>query len=338
MKQRDKVLVVFDVPSGSEGSHDFEKELETEDWATEGDVVDALEVLRYPYELLGISDDVHPITEKIKEFKPGAIFNLVESFSGNSANDRDIASFYELHNIPFTGCGPTGLTLCKNKGISKEILSYHRIRVPGFVSLPRKKPIHRPKRLRFPIFIKPLRDEASYGIAQASFVENDDQFTERVRFIHETMQQDVIAEEYIEGRELYVSVLGNKRLDVFPIRELRFSQVPDEEPKIATFKAKWDESYRKRWGIKNQFVGPLSNGTVEKIEKISKKIYRLLSIRGYARLDLRLTEDGEIVFIEANPNPILAKAEDFSESAVKGGVDYPQLIEKILNLATYNHH
>jgi len=298
--------------------------------------VDAVEALKIPYDLLGVHSDTHQITEKIKQSQPDVIFNLVESFNGKSENDRDIASFFELQGIPFTGCGPTGLTLCKNKGVSKEILSFHRIRVPKFVTLPKNKKPKRPKHLDFPLFIKPLRDEASYGISQASFVENDEDFINRVNFIHDTMKQDAIAEEFIAGRELYVSVLGNRQLKVFPVREIRFGEVPDDEPKIATYKAKWDEAYRKRWGIKNQFAGPLPNGLGERIEKTCKKIYRLLSIRGYARLDLRLTTDGQLVFIEANPNPVLAKHEDFSQSAQKAGLEYPSLIDKILNLATYD--
>src|SRR5205807_7518618 len=212
-------------------------------------------------------------------------------------------SFLELQDVPFTGCGSTGLTLCKHKGISKKILSYHRIRVPDFTVIPRGKRIARPRRLSFPILVKPLKEEASLGIAQASFVESDDQFRERVAFVHEKYDQDVIAEEYIEGRELYVSILGNHRLDVFPIRELVFKEVPPDEPKIATYRAKWDEEYRKRWGLKNQFAQNLDPAVTRKIEQTCKRIYHLLTIDGYARIDLRLTPDNQVYFIEANPNP-----------------------------------
>ena len=159
-----------------------------------------------------------------------------------------------MQGVPFTGCGSTGLTLCKHKGISKKILQLSRIHVPNFVVIPRGQRIARPKQPKFPLLVKPVKEEASYGISQASFVGNDEQFRERVTFIHEKYDSDVIAEEYIEGRELYVSLMGNVRLTVFPIRELVFREVPPDEPKIATYKAKWDEEYRKRWGLENQFA------------------------------------------------------------------------------------
>jgi D-alanine-D-alanine ligase len=237
-----------------------------------------------------------------------------------------------MHGLAFTGCGSTGLTLCKQKGISKKILGYHRIHVPEFAVFPRGKRTARPKRLKFPILVKPLKEEASYGISQASFVETDEQFKERVQFIHEKHDQDVIAEEYIEGREFYVSILGNHRLQVFPIRELVFKEVPPDEPKIATFKAKWDEEYRKRWGLQNRFAEELDAALVRNIEQTCKRIYHLLTIDGYARLDLRVTPKNEVYFIEANPNPILAAGEDFAQSAAKANLSYPQLIDRIVRL------
>src|SRR6185369_17580122 len=174
--------------------------------------------------------------------------------------------------------------------------------------------------------------EASFGIAQASFVENDEQFKERVQFIHEKHGHDVIAEEYIEGRELYVSILGNHRLQVFPIRELVFKEVPPDEPKIATYRAKWDEEYRKRWGLQNRFADGLDPALIRNIERTCKRIYHLLTLDGYARVDLRLTANNEMYFIEANPNPILAADEDFAQSALKANVQYPQLINQIARL------
>jgi D-alanine-D-alanine ligase len=163
-------------------------------------------------------------------------------------------------------------------------------------------------------------------------VENDDQFKERVQFIHEKIDHDVIAEEYIEGRELYVSAMGNHRLQVFPIRELLFKEVPSDEPKIATYRAKWDEEYRKRWGLQNQFAEGLDPALALDIQERCKRIYHLLTIDGYARLDLRVTANNEVYFIEANPNPILAEDEDFAQSAMKTGLTYPRLIERILRL------
>ena len=332
MKKKLKVLALFDAIRPTTVDQDLSHELKTEDWKTEANVLEALQELGCAAEHLAIFDDTDLIRQKFQSFQPELIFNLADQFKNNRAFDQNIVSFLELHDVPFTGCGSTGLTLCKHKGISKKILGYHRIRVPDFAVIPRGKRVVRPKRLAFPILVKPLKEEASLGIAQASFVENDDQFKERVAFIHEKYDNDVIAEEYIEGRELYVSVLGNHRLQVFPLRELVFKEVPPDEPKIATYKAKWDEEYRKRWGIQNEFARELDPALVRRIEQACKKIYRLLAIDGYGRLDLRLTADNQIVFIEANPNPVLARDEDFAQSAIQADLAYPQLIERIAQL------
>src|SRR6266566_1433903 len=245
---------MFDAVRPTTLDQDLSEELKTEDWKTEANVFEALQQLGWDTEHLAIFDDTNLLRQKLDSFQPDLIFNLADQFKNNRAFDQNIVSFLEMHGVPFTGCGSTGLTLCKHKGISKKILGYHRIHTPEFVTLARGKRIARPRRLKFPVLVKPLKEEASYGIAQASFVETDEQFKERVQFIHEKHDADVIAEEYVEGRELYVSLLGNHRLRVFPIRELVFNEVPPDEPKIATFRAKWDEEYRKRWGLQNRFA------------------------------------------------------------------------------------
>jgi D-alanine-D-alanine ligase len=330
VKKKPKVLVLFDGASPTTIDQDFSKEMKTEDWKTEAHVMAALGALGYTAEHLAIFDDLDLLRQKLENFAPDVLFNLVEQFKNNPGFDQNIVSLLEMQGVPFTGCGATGLVLCKHKGISKKILGYHRIHVPNFVVIPRGQRIARPKRLKFPILVKPVKDEASYGISQASFVETDEQFRERAAFIHEKHDADVIAEEYIVGRELYVSVMGNLRLSVFPIRELIFREVPPDEPKIATYRAKWDEAYRKRWGLQNQFAEDLDPALVAHIEQTCKRIYRLLTIDGYARIDLRLTAANEVYFIEANPNPILAEDEDFALSAGKAGLPYPQLIDRII--------
>jgi D-alanine-D-alanine ligase len=330
VKKKLKVLVLFDANCPTALDQDLSLEMKTEDWKTEADVMAALGALGYTSEHLAIFDDLDLLRQKLENFGPDVLFNLVERFKNNPGFDQNVVSLLEMQGLPFTGCGATGLTLCKHKGISKKILGYHRIHVPNFVVIPRGQRIARPKRLKFPILVKPVKDEASYGISQASFVETDEQFRERAAFIHEKHEADVIAEEFIVGRELYVSLMGNLRLTVFPIRELIFREVPPKEPKIATYSAKWNEEYRKRWGLQNQFAEGLDPALVAHIEQTCKRIYRLLTIDGYARIDLRLTEANEVYFIEANPNPILAQDEDFALSAGKAGLPYPQLIDRII--------
>jgi len=332
MARKLKILALFDAIRPTSLNEDLGPELKTADWKTEAGVLAALKELDYPNEHLAIFDDLDLLRQKLQTFSPDVIFNLADQFRNNRAFDQHIVAFLAMQGIPFTGCGTSGLTLCKHKGISKKILSYHRIHTAHFVIIPRGKRGVRPKHLHFPLLIKPLKEEASYGISQASFVETDEQFAERVQFIHEKLANDVIAEEYIEGRELYVSIMGNHRLQVFPIRELVFREVPPDEPKIATYRAKWDEAYRERWGLENRFAEGLEPALVRHIESVCKRIYHLLTIDGYARLDLRLTAKNEVYFIEANPNPILAPDEDFALSAMKTGLTYPQLIDRIARL------
>ena len=332
MKRKLKVLALFDAVAPTTIDQDLTAELKTDDWKTEANVLHALAELGYAAEYLAIFDDLDLIQQKSQQFQPDVIFNLADQFKNNRAFDQNIVAFLAMRGVAFTGCGSTGLTLCKHKAVSKKILGYHRIHTPEFVTIARGKRITRPKRLKFPILVKPLKEEASLGISQASFVETEEQFKERVQFIHEKFDNDVIAEEYIEGRELYVSVMGNHRLDVFPIRELVFREVPPDEPKIATYKAKWDEEYRKRWGLNNQHADGIDPAVVSSIQKTCKRIYHLLTIDGYARLDLRLTKDNKVYFIEANPNPTLAADEDFAQSALKAGLTYPQLIDRIIRL------
>ncbi len=176
MKKKLKVLALFDAIRPTTLDQDLSAELKTEDWKTEANVLASLQQLGWVAEHLVIFDDTDLIRQKFQSFQPELIFNLADQFKNNRAFDQNIVSFLELHGVPFTGCGSTGLTLCKHKGISKKILGYHRIRVPDFTVIPRGKRVIRPKRLPFPILVKPLKEEASLGIAQASFVESDDQY------------------------------------------------------------------------------------------------------------------------------------------------------------------
>ncbi len=199
MKKKLKVLVLFDGTSPTKIDQDFSAEMKTPDWKTEANVMAALGALGYTAEHLAIFDDLDLLRQKLENFAPDVLFNLVEQFKNNPGFDQNIVSFLEMQSLPFTGCGSTGLTLCKHKGISKKILGYHRIHVPNFVVIPRGQRIARPKQLKFPIVVKPVKDEASYGISQASFVETEEQLRERVAFIHEKRDADVIAEEYTES-------------------------------------------------------------------------------------------------------------------------------------------
>ncbi|MDP8258893.1 MAG: ATP-grasp domain-containing protein [Candidatus Aadella gelida] len=325
-----KVLVLFDSAGTPPEDQDFSEAFKTEGWNTEASVCKALEELGHEVSTLGIYDDIGLVMSKINENKPDIVFNLTEIFRGKAHLDKNIPAFLELLNIPYTGCGPAGLMICNNKVITKKILKYHRIKIPGFTIFRKGKKIRRPKRLNFPIIVKPVQEEASTGISQASFVDNEKDLEERVEFIHEKFNMDAMAEEYINGRELYMSVMGRERLQTFSIREMKFLQVSDDEPKLATYKAKWDNKYRKKWGIKNEFAGRLPEGIQEKIVSVCKRAYRALRIDGYGRFDLRLSPAGDIFILEANANPCLDKEDEFGESVQRAGTNYNNLIQNIL--------
>lgn len=337
-KKRHKVLVLFDTAGTPPPDQDFTEQLKTDDWAAEAHVIAALNQLGHEVRTIGIWDEPRMIIDEIKSNPPDVVFNLTEHFNEVSSYDRNVAGLLEMMDVPYTGSSPTGLTLCKNKGMAKELLAYHKIRVPNFAIFSPGSTIKRPKGLKFPLFIKPLKEEGSVGIALDSFVESDESFEERIRFIHERLNQEALAEEYIEGRELYVSILGNDRLRVFPYREVIFSEVPQGQPKFSTFKAKWDDAYRKRWGIQNIFAEPLPNGISQRVAKVCKATYRALRIRGYGRIDLRVTPEGELVILEANPNPNLDRDDEFAQSAMKVGLSYPRMIQRILTLALTAKH
>ncbi len=299
---------------------------------TEYDVVASLENLGHAVEVLGVYDDLGVIRETIRRFKPRVVFNLLEEFHGESLYDQHVVSYLELLHQSYTGCNPRGLTLAHDKALSKKICAYHRIRVPGFAVFPRKRRVRRPKALSFPLIVKSLTLEGSVGIAQASIVWDDDKLRERVEYMHEQVGTDVIAEEYIEGRELYVGVLGNQRLNVFPTWELRFEKKPEWSQFIASDRLKWDLKYRDRIGAVTGPAEDLPSEVVWRIPRLTRRVCNALYITGYARLDMRLTDAGYLYLLEANPNPELSYGEDFAEAAEAAGISYNNLLERILQL------
>jgi D-alanine-D-alanine ligase len=272
----------------------------------------------------------------LEEKKPHVIFNLLEEFNGYALYDQHVVSFLELVRQSYTGCNPRGLTLAHDKALSKKILAYHRIQVPRFAVFPVNRKVRRPKSLKFPILVKSLSEEGSACISQASLVQDDEKLEERVKLVHRQTNTPAIAEQYIDGREIYVSVIGNQHLQTYTPWELIITKLPEGAPYIATSKLKWDNAYQEKLGVITR-AAELTPELRKKFARISKRIYRILSLSGYARLDYRLTEDGQIYLLEANPNPDISCREDFSLSAEHSGVKYECLLKKIINLAFNNH-
>lgn len=303
---------------------------------TEHHVVGALRELGHNVSILPVREDIGDIVTALTRDKPELVFNLTEQFAGDRRFDKNIAALLEILDIPFTGSGAMGLMLCRDKRLCKQLLSLHRIHVPGFAWLPLGRGSRVPKTVHYPLVVKPAFEDSSEGISNASLASNEDALTERVRFIHDGWQQAAIAEEYVEGRELYVGVLGNKKLTVLPVRECFFNSDAVGGPQMATYRVKFNAEYRKKWNITFGFA-ELEPATLKAVERICKRVYRVLQIRDYGRIDLRLTPDNKLVILEANPNPDIAYGEEVAEAAEKAGISYEQLIARILHLALHRY-
>ncbi len=282
--------------------------------------------------VLGINDKIGELRRVVRDWRPEIAFNLLEEFSGIVTYDHYVVALLELMRQPYTGCNPRGMMLSRDKVLTKQILAYHRIPTPRFHLFPWGKVYREPRGLEFPLFVKSATDDASLGISQASIVHDPARLRERVQFIHEQAQSDALAEQYIEGRELYVGVMGNDRLTTFPVWELDFGKLSDVQAGIATRKVKWDPAYQRRHGIRTGPAEDLAEAQVGRIAALAKRVYRALHLSGFARMDMRMRPDGSVYVLEANANPNLTYGEDFAESAEVAGLAYEQLLNRIVQL------
>jgi D-alanine-D-alanine ligase len=307
-------------------------EQEINEWKTEYDVVRTLRAAGHEVRPLGVHDELKPIRDEIEGFKPHVVFTLLEQFQGEVIYDQNVISYLELMRVPYTGCNPRGLMLARGKDLSKTLVHYHRIPIPAFAVFPMRRKVKRPARLALPLIVKSLSEDSSWGISQASVVDTDEKLAERVAFIHEKIGTAAIAEQFIEGRELYVGVLGNERLRVLPVWELKFGSMTEGSYAIATEKVKHDPNYQKRVGIEDGPAKDLSPELYARIQRMAKRVYRTLQLDGYARIDFRLSADGTPYFLEVNPNPEIAQSQEFATAAKHDGIAYPDLLQRILAL------
>ena len=237
---------------------------------------------------LGISDSVEELRSVITEWKPEIVFNLLEEFDGIVTYDQHVVAFLELLRQPYTGCNPRGLLLARDKPLSKQLLSYHRIPSPQFAVFRRGIKLRLPRKIKYPLFVKSTTEDASLGISQASIVSDKSQLRQRIEFVHEQVQTDALVEEYIEGRELYVGVMGNDRLTRLPVWEMKFGSMAESGAGIATRRVKWDKNYQKKHGIDTYEAKDLSPTVLARLDKLSRRVYRSLGLSGCARIDYRL--------------------------------------------------
>ena len=327
-----RLLILFDTDAEPPTGQDYSRQIESADEA-EFDVARALRAQGHEVRLFGFRNDLDTLIAGLRAEPVDAVFNLSERFRNQSGLDYGVAALMEMLDLPYTGASAEGLMLARNKALTKMVLAYQGLRIPHFFVCPLGQPVQRPSDVRFPLIVKPLDEDASVGIAQRSVVHDDPALTERVAFIHTRHNTAAIVEEFIEGRELYVGVIGNDPPRALPPIEMVFGEDTTAENRIATFKAKWSHKYRESHGIQNCIAQNLSKELKERMAEVAVRTYQAAGLRDYGRIDVRLAHDDEIYIVEANPNPYLADGEDLAWAAEEGGQPYPQLIEKIAELA-----
>ena len=326
-----KMVVLIDPEAFSPDDPQLEYGSDDTCMEVEFHVAHTLRETGHDVEVVVFGADVGKGLAQLRAARPDLVFNLTEHYGGERRMDKNIAALLDLVGLPYTGSGPTGLMLCRDKALCKRLLSHHRIRVPDFALLPPGRTALR-RKLRFPLVVKPVYEDGSDGITLGSLVKGPEELQERVRMLHERMKQPVICEEFIEGRELYLSLLGNRRLIALSARECCFNSAEAAAPRIATARVKRDAAYCRKWGI--AFAdADLDAPLRDRLARISKRIYRLLHLRDYGRIDVRITGDGDVVFLEANPNPDLTMGDELAEAAARSGIDYQHLIERITRTA-----
>jgi D-alanine-D-alanine ligase len=309
-----------------------------QEWKCEYDVISTLQRMKHDVLKIGVIDDLGAIRNALAQYKPQVTFNLLEEFHWVAVYDHHVASFLELMKQPYTGCNARGLMLAHDKVLSKQIMLYHRIATPRFSVAPRGKKLRIPKKLQYPLLVKSTTEDASFKLHQSSVVHSEAELRQQVARCHDEVATDALIEEFIEGRELYVGLIGNDRLQVLPIWELTFENLPQNAPNIATTKVKWDLKYQKKVGVQTAEAKDLPQTVMAAVQRTCKRVYRALSLSGYARIDLRMKPSGEFYVLEANPNANLAQDEDFAASAAAAGMSYEDLLTRIILMGlNYKH-
>lgn len=292
----------------------------------------ALRRLGHRVSLLGVHGDVRRMVLALARRKPDLIFNLMEMFADNMFGDIAVTGMLDLLGLRYTGCGPGDAYLTQDKALTKKILAFHNIAYPKFAVFSQAADIETAGNLRMPLFVKPVRADASIGIDGKSLVTDMKALMRRVSVIHDELNDSALAEEYIEGREFYVGVLGNTELQALPPVELDFSGLPEGAPKVLDNAAKWDEDSARYKGTRS-VIATLPDELRARLQKVSLEAYRALRVRDYGRVDLRLTDTGEIYVLEVNAACYLAKDSEFAMAAAAAGIDYTTLIKRIVDLA-----
>ena len=295
-------------------------------------VARALKQCDHKVSILGVHGDIARLRTGLMRRKPDLVFNLMETFGANQLGAVGLVGFLDLMDVPYTGGGPGEFYIQEDKGLTKKLLSFDAIRYPEFAIFSQDAELETGGHLHMPLFVKPLRMDASIGIDGRSLVHSTKEMIERVTFIHKTIKDAALVEEFIEGREFYVGLLGNHEPRAFPPIEMDFSAMPEGKPHVLDAKAKWDEKSAEYKGTK-AVIADVPDELRAKLQKTAVDAYRALRVRDYGRIDMRLTNTGDIYVIEVNASCYLEQTGEFATSAAEGGVDYPTLINQIAELA-----
>ncbi len=320
-----KITVLTYLDSTDENSKDYDPVVPQ--------VARALRRLGHRVSILGVHNDVKRLIAGLSRRKPELVFNLMEMFGDNLFGDIPVAGLLDLLGLRYTGSGPGELYLSQDKALSKKLLAYEDILYPRFAVLNRDSELETGGNLRMPLFVKPLRSDSSLGIGRKSLVYDALQLMRRFAAIREELGDAAIAEEYIEGREFYVGVLGNSPPRALPPIEVDFTGFPEGQPKVLDSKAKWESRSAEFKGTKS-VIATLPDELRARLQKVAVDAYRAVRVRDYGRVDLRLTETGEIYVLEVNASCYLEKSAEFAMAASAAGIEYPGLMERIINLAT----
>ncbi len=281
---------------------------------------------------LNLTDDINILIDSLKKKKPDVIFNFVEIFKENPRYEMNIVGLYELFKIPYTGAPAITLANCQNKVLAKRLLKNAGLNTPDFMLF--DTPPHRlTHNLKFPLIVKPAFEDASVGIENDSVVNDNVQLKKRIAYVFEYFNQPSLVEEFIDGRELNVAIMGDHEIEALPISEIDFSEMPPQLSKIVSYQAKWDphhEAYHKTIPV---CPAKLPLKTEQKAKEMAKKAFRLMGCRDYARVDIRLSKKNKLYILEVNPNPDLTESAGFLRSAEAAGFSYVDTMKKILEFA-----
>jgi D-alanine-D-alanine ligase len=286
--------------------------------------------------VLSVHDDVDKLIAGLRDSSPDLVFNLLEMFGQNLLGDVGVLGLMDLMGLCYTGCGPGEAYLQQDKGLAKKLLAFDQIRYPDFAVFAADSTLETGGNLHMPLFVKPLRADASIGIDGGSLVHTSTDLMKRVVYIHEELHDSALAEEYIEGREFYVGVLGNQDPIALPAIEMDFSRLHPSKPRIADAKAKWEKGTAEYRGTRS-VLADIPQELVAKLNQAAIGAYRALRVRDYGRVDFRVTESGDAYVIEVNASCYLERSSEFAVAAKAAGIEYAELIDRIARLAVERH-